>query len=221
MSSGSRPRTRVNTRTQAEVLKTSRRRCCLCVGLTHDYDVKRLQIAHIDHNPANSRPENLVPLCLLHHDEYDSVSRHTKGITPAELRAYRDSWLFEAATRFAGPTSAPVIPSPNKALCAFVRRHPTFRAFRRRDGSDSGHQILHLQVHGEHLTVQCTEWISVGPLRGSQFVGRFKYFRGDSPKDLGTHELSWTGAEFVGSVRFDQPGWQSADIVWRPVADSE
>jgi hypothetical protein len=58
--------------------------------------------------------------------------------------------------------------------------------------------------------------MSVGPLRGNRYIGRFKYYRGDSWKDLGTHDLQWDGTQFVGAVQFDFPSWGSADLVWRP-----
>jgi hypothetical protein len=210
-------RVRARGETEAQVMLASRRRCCLCVGLERDYRVKRLQIAHIDRNPSHSQADNLVPLCLPHHDEYDSRSRHTKALRPLELRYYRDAWTFEAGQRYAEPLSIDVRPGPNRTLRSIIRRHPVFRAYRRLATGDVAHQLLQIQLHSSHLTVLCTEWISVGPLRGLQFIGSFKCYRGSSSRDRGTHDLSWNGTEFVGGARFDDAGWGSDDIVWRPL----
>ena len=77
------------------------------------------------------------------------------------------------------------------------------------------HEWLKLQLHGSELVVQSVEWVGVGLLSGVRFNARFKYHRGNSNTDLGTHDLTWNGREFVGSVQFDYPGWNSDDIVWR------
>jgi len=50
---------------------------------------KKGQIAHIDQDSSNSAVDNLCWLCLAHHDEYDSSTSQSKGITPAELRQHR------------------------------------------------------------------------------------------------------------------------------------
>jgi hypothetical protein len=67
----------------------SGRRCCLCFGLSGDFSQKRGQIAHLDKNPSNANPDNLVFLCLDHHDQYDSRTSQSKGITIHEIRYYR------------------------------------------------------------------------------------------------------------------------------------
>ncbi len=54
---------------EAEVVGASKRRCCLCFALDGDFGIKKGQIAHLDHNPGNNKPENLAFLCLEHHDE--------------------------------------------------------------------------------------------------------------------------------------------------------
>ena len=132
--------------------------------------------------------------------QYDSRSRHTKGLRPLELRHYRDAWTFEAAQRYADPLSIDERPGPNRTLRSILRRHPVFRAYRRLATGDVAHQLLQVQLHGSHLTVLCTEWISVGPLRGLQFIGNFKCYRGSSSRDRGTHDLLWNGTEFVGAA---------------------
>ncbi len=74
---------------EASVLVRSRRRCCICYGLNRDLGIKKGQIAHIDQNRGNNKPENLVFLCINHHDEYDSRTSQSKGIQRKELESYR------------------------------------------------------------------------------------------------------------------------------------
>ena len=75
---------------QAFVLVTSRRRCALCFGLRGDMQEKRNgQLAHVDRDATNSSTDNLVFLCLEHHDEYDTRHSQSKGFTPKELLHYR------------------------------------------------------------------------------------------------------------------------------------
>ncbi len=84
---------------ESEVLTKSGRRCCLCYGLNGDSSVKDGQIAHIDQDPQNSHIDNLVYLCIPHHDKYDSTTSQSKGITAHEVRSYRDA-LVSALPHF-------------------------------------------------------------------------------------------------------------------------
>lgn len=81
---------------QAEehVLLMSGRRCCVCFGLHGDTSVKRGQIAHLDRDPSNNSVENLTFLCLDHHDEYDSRTSQSKGLTIREIKRHRHG-LYE------------------------------------------------------------------------------------------------------------------------------
>lgn len=88
----------------ARLLETSRRRCCLCVALRDDVSEKKGQIAHLDRDPSNNDPDNLVFLCLEHHDEYDSRPSQSKGFTPEEVKRYRAA-LPEAMA--VGPSFVP------------------------------------------------------------------------------------------------------------------
>ena len=51
--------------------------------------VKQGQIAHINRDSADNQSDNLCFLCFDHHDQYDSITRQSKGITSAELKAYQ------------------------------------------------------------------------------------------------------------------------------------
>ena len=89
-------RTKIPDSTQAEVLVQSRRRCCVCFGLNRDDSVKKGQIAHLDGDKTNNRIGNLAFLCFDHHDEYDSPTSQSKGLTRMELERFRD----ELASKF-------------------------------------------------------------------------------------------------------------------------
>ncbi|HUT32612.1 MAG TPA: hypothetical protein VNE39_03945 [Planctomycetota bacterium] len=84
-------RTSIAPDVQAEVLRLSRRRCCLCYGLQGDLTHKDGQIAHLDRDPSNNDMDNLAWLCLQHHDEYDTRHSQSKGLTEEEVRRYREA----------------------------------------------------------------------------------------------------------------------------------
>lgn len=85
---------------QCSILLKSRRRCCLCFWLEAIDEVQKGQIAHVDQNNENSDEENLVFLCLPHHDDYDSETRLSKGLRPEEVRKYRDELYRELEHRY-------------------------------------------------------------------------------------------------------------------------
>lgn len=80
--------------TEAEVLTCSRRRCCICFGLSRDVEVKTGQIAHLDGDNSNSAPDNLAFLCFEHHDQFDSSTSQSKNFTLSEVKKYREE-LYE------------------------------------------------------------------------------------------------------------------------------
>jgi hypothetical protein len=80
---------------QTDVLLASRRRCCLCVFLDRLDTERKGQVAHLNHDPRDRRFENLVFLCLEHHDEYDGKTSQSKGYTADELRTCRDRLYME------------------------------------------------------------------------------------------------------------------------------
>jgi hypothetical protein len=55
--------------------------------------VKQGQIAHLDKDPSNNALDNLAFLCLAHHDQYDSSTRQSKGLTIEEVKHYRTELL--------------------------------------------------------------------------------------------------------------------------------
>lgn len=74
---------------QDRVLLLSRRRCCICFGLNGDVEVKPGQIAHLDHDNTNNELDNLVFLCLEHHDQYDRGAGQSKSLRESEVKQFR------------------------------------------------------------------------------------------------------------------------------------
>jgi len=89
-----RKRTSIPCKTENRVLISSARRCCLCLFLRSQDEVRKGQIAHLNHNASDTRFENLVYLCFEHHDEYDSKTSQSKGLTAGEVKEYRER-LYE------------------------------------------------------------------------------------------------------------------------------
>lgn len=83
---------------ESAILRECARRCALCYGLNDDLGQKQGQIAHVNHDASDGRSENLVFLCLPHHDEYDTVRRQTKSITQAEVLAYKEGLAAAVAS---------------------------------------------------------------------------------------------------------------------------
>ena len=75
---------------QARLKYNCRNRCAICAIMDGDFSEKQGQIAHIDHNHANSLDYgNLVWLCLAHHDKYDSTTSQSKNYRPLEVLMYK------------------------------------------------------------------------------------------------------------------------------------
>jgi len=79
----------VQQEAQIEVLAACRRRCAICFGLNRHTGIKPGQIAHLDRDAANPSFDNLVFLCLEHHDQFDSRTSQSKGLTSDEVRRFR------------------------------------------------------------------------------------------------------------------------------------
>jgi hypothetical protein len=79
--------------TQGEVLAACRRRCAICFGLNRDTGIKPGQIAHLDRDAANPSVDNLVFLCLEHHDQFDRRTSQSKGLTSVEVRRFRQELI--------------------------------------------------------------------------------------------------------------------------------
>ncbi len=86
-------RKKIEPQVETQILVECRRRCCLCVFLDGNTNAKNGQIAHIDSNRANNKKQNLVWLCLEHHNQYDSRTSQSKNITASEIKHYRDNLI--------------------------------------------------------------------------------------------------------------------------------
>lgn len=80
----------IRKKDENDVLLRSRRICGFCFGLQKDFNIKRGQIAHLDQNNQNRAFENLMFMCIPHHDEYDSTTSQSKNLTIGEAKEYRD-----------------------------------------------------------------------------------------------------------------------------------
>lgn len=85
---------------QAEVLLESRRRCCICYGLSRDTSIKQVQIAHLDKDSSNNSKYNLAILCINHHDQYDSRTSQSKNFTLQEIEQFRAELLEAIESAF-------------------------------------------------------------------------------------------------------------------------
>lgn len=90
--------------TETRVLVSSRRRCAICFGLDTNTEEKKGQIAHLDRDNSNNNVDNLAYLCLEHHDQYDSRTSQSKGLTIEEVKEFRGQLYHYVATNFPGPT---------------------------------------------------------------------------------------------------------------------
>jgi hypothetical protein len=78
----------------ARVLYEHDRTCCVCnqQGLA-------VQIHHIDEDPSNNDPDNLVVLCLQHHEETQTRGGFGKKLKAVDVRTFRSEWLARVANR--------------------------------------------------------------------------------------------------------------------------
>jgi hypothetical protein len=102
------------------------------LGLRFDAGEKPGQLAHLDQDRKNHSIENLAWLCLFHHDQYDSRSSQSKGLTIAEVKAHRTRLYDLVAARAASlsPEARGSIKSDetNDAVLQIVERYRFVRA---------------------------------------------------------------------------------------------
>jgi hypothetical protein len=110
----------------------------LCFFLDFNRDIKKGQIAHIDRQPSNNTEDNLVYLCLSHHEEYDSQTSQSKRLQKEELlkaKAGLEKWIQENHERLVGSSlmSQNDIPEIHDSISpeVFRLRIPVYKAFSR------------------------------------------------------------------------------------------
>ena len=97
-----------------------------------------------------------------------------------------------------------------------------FRVFTATAGGETPHELLKIELADVRMRVEFTKsWESIGILNEGRFVGRFKFFRGSTPNDVGLHDFTWNGSEFRGSAKLDSGRWNIEGIIWRPEAPSK
>lgn len=72
----------------ADVLFAADRTCCVCRE-----NGKAVQIHHIDGDPSNNTQENLVVLCLEHHNQTQITGGFGRKLDAPLVTRYRDEWL--------------------------------------------------------------------------------------------------------------------------------
>src|SRR4051812_21320008 len=79
---------------EAELAYLSDRTCCLC-RVPH----LQLQIHHLDGDPSNNNPGNLVLLCLQHHGEAEITGGLGRKLSSAAIQRFRTEWYAAVAER--------------------------------------------------------------------------------------------------------------------------
>jgi hypothetical protein len=136
----------------AEVITHCRRRCTLCFALHADLTPQKGQVAHIDHDRTNTTLNNLVWLCLAHHDEFDSRGHQTKGYLPAEIQQYKAELEL---CLFGMPKPQKVRWGPNDGLPAGIsinHKNGTFLPWSRVKPEIESRLIVQL---GRHIPPKC------------------------------------------------------------------
>jgi len=120
-------RERISKGMESDVLLKSGRRCCLCYGLYRNFEVKRGQVAHINHDSSNSEIDNLAFLCLEHHDLYDSRTSQSKGFSESELRQYRNMLYSYVENRSSNSKIESILKHPNDHVSPVIGEKPVIR----------------------------------------------------------------------------------------------
>lgn len=88
---------------EAEILFLADHTCSICRNPS-----TASQIAHIDGNPQNNKPENLMVLCPNDHAKVDSRSPIGKSYTAIELKKYKNDWEYVVKKRREAFTNPPL-----------------------------------------------------------------------------------------------------------------
>lgn len=75
----------IPTPIQSLVLRANRHACCVC-------QKPRVQLHHINSNPADNDPANIAVLCTDHHDAAEMQLGLTKKLQSKDLREYKRTW---------------------------------------------------------------------------------------------------------------------------------
>ena len=87
------PRAPIPDKVAAQLLYEADHTCCICRNKKFD-----VQVHHIS-GRADSKPANLIVLCLNCHSEVERKGGLGRVYSPEELHRYKDSWVREIAMR--------------------------------------------------------------------------------------------------------------------------
>src|SRR5262245_45437608 len=85
----------------ARVMFASDRTCCVC-----RLEKLKVQIHHIDGNPANNSFDNLSVICLYCHSDAHTNGAFVRNLTPDLVRLYNSSWRKIVEFRISPPQEA-------------------------------------------------------------------------------------------------------------------
>jgi hypothetical protein len=80
------------------VLIASGHRCAVCGSPS-------IQLHHSNGDRSDNRPENLVVVCLIHHDQAERSGGLVRKLTPTQLRKYKRAWESKVKDGSAPPLS--------------------------------------------------------------------------------------------------------------------
>lgn len=143
---------------KTEVTQKCRRRCCICFGLNRDSGIKKGQFAHLDHDPTNNSPDNVVFLCLNHHDEYDGKTSQSASITKEEISRYRDELYRFVSDEF----------EAEQATAAGKEVTPSYWSFKQGPSKIEIENALDFHV-GPHRTRSALSLLDSGPKSMNEF----------------------------------------------------
>jgi len=106
-------RPKINQSIVAELQFRADLRCCLCQNAA-DLPPRPAngQIHHVDGNPCNNAIENLVWLCLDHHEEVGKSGPSSRRIYPKAVKRYRDDLEHRVRRQREAPRTHPLPARP-------------------------------------------------------------------------------------------------------------
>lgn len=91
-----------------ELLFRNNHKCCIC------RKSGKIQIHHLDENPSNNTPENLLVACLNCHSGVHTERKMTKNFTVGELKRYKETWEVANVKKLTGETESSKCMAPTK-----------------------------------------------------------------------------------------------------------
>lgn len=158
---------------EADILHACRRKCCICYFLCDERGVRKGQLAHLDKDSSNNSKANIVYLCFDHHDEFDSRTSQSKGLTKEEVRRWRDKLVdhIQALEQEGIEVSqAPAI-EPERDLSDddqtnanvwrfplwLIANQPELYAYKARNGADGICAIERIDLPDGRIVIVCTQ----------------------------------------------------------------